>query len=68
MKKSVGSIDKIIRIILAIGIGYYAYSNDVEPQWLQIILYVVPVILVITSLTGFCPIYSIFGTNTCKRK
>lgn len=68
MKKTVGSTDKIIRILLALAIGYFAYSTSFETAWIQIVLYVVTVILLITTFTGFCPLYSIFKINTCKIK
>lgn len=68
MKKTVGSTDKIIRIILALAIGYFAYSTSFEAAWIQIVLYVVTAILLVTSFTGLCPLYSIFKVNTCKLK
>lgn len=68
MKKTVGSTDKIIRIILALAIGYFAYSTSFETAWIQIVLYVVTAILLVTSFTGLCPLYSIFKINTCKLK
>jgi uncharacterized membrane protein YccC len=68
MKKTVGSIDKIIRIILAIAVGYFAYSASIETQWVQIVLYAVSIILLVTAFTGICPLYSILKINTCKVK
>ncbi len=68
MKKNVGSTDKIIRIILAIAIGYFAYSSSFETAWLQAVLYIFAAILLITSILGYCPCYSIFKINTCKTK
>lgn len=66
MKRTVGSTDQIIRVVLAIAIGYFAYSTNFKTAWLQIVLYVVSVILLVTALTGRCLMYSIFKTNTCK--
>ena len=40
MKKNVGVTDRIIRTILAIGVGYFAYSTTFETSWLPIVLYV----------------------------
>ncbi|MFD1293302.1 DUF2892 domain-containing protein [Lutibacter holmesii] len=68
MKKTVGSTDKIIRIVLAIVIGYFAYSTSFEAVWLQTVLYVVSAVLFITAFTGLCPLYSILKVNTCKIK
>ena len=66
MKKTVGSTDKIIRIVLAIAIGYFAYVTSFEAAWLQTVLYVVSAVLFITAFTGLCPLYTIFKINTCK--
>jgi hypothetical protein len=68
MKANTGSTDRIIRIVLAIIIGYYAYSTSFETAWLQIVLYVVASILLVTAFLKFCPLYTIFGINTCEIK
>ena len=68
MKKNVGSTDKIIRIILAIAIGYFAFSTSFETAWYQTALYVVAAILLITALLGSCPAFSLLKINTCKTK
>lgn len=66
MRKTVGSTDRIIRIVLAIAIGYFAYSTHFEAGWIQAILYIVATIMLLTSISGFCPLYSIFKINTCR--
>ena len=68
MKKNVGSVDKIIRIIIAIVALYAAYTCDeVTSPW-NYVLYAVAAIMVLTSVMGCCPLFSIFGMNTCKIK
>ncbi len=60
MEKNVGKIDKIIRIIagvLIIGVGIY-YKN-----WLGLI----GLVPLFTAITGWCPLYSVLGVNTCKK-
>ncbi|MEA3429964.1 MAG: DUF2892 domain-containing protein [Nanoarchaeota archaeon] len=59
MKTNVGKTDKIIRMILAIVFGYLGYKYT---PW----LYIITAILLITTLTGKCGIYKLFGINTCK--
>jgi hypothetical protein len=66
MKKTVGSTDKIIRVLLALAIGYFAYSTSFEAAWIQIVLYVVTAVLLLTTFTGVCPLYTVFKINTCK--
>lgn len=66
MNKTVGSTDKIIRVLLALAIGYFAYSTNIETTWIQIVLYVVTAVLLLTTFTGVCPLYTVFKINTCK--
>jgi len=66
--KNVGSTDRIIRIVLGIGIGYFANSTSFETAWIQALLFIVAAVMLFTSILGFCPLYSIFQTNTCETK
>ncbi len=66
MKKNVGSIDKVIRLIIAIVAIYFAYAGGLEAAWAGV-LYAVGAILLFTILTGSCPLYSIVGANTSKK-
>ncbi|MCK4561505.1 MAG: DUF2892 domain-containing protein [Flavobacteriaceae bacterium] len=67
MKKNVGSIDKIIRLLIAVVAIYAAYTGMVASPW-NYVLYAVGAIMVGTSFMGSCPLFSIFGINTCKVK
>ncbi|MCD6543718.1 MAG: DUF2892 domain-containing protein [Flavobacteriaceae bacterium] len=67
MKKNVGSVDKIVRIIIAVIAAYVAYKGMVASPW-DYVLYAVAAIMALTSLMGSCPLFSIFGINTCKVK
>ncbi|MBN8857605.1 MAG: DUF2892 domain-containing protein [Sphingobacteriales bacterium] len=61
MKKNVGDTDKGARIIIGVIIaiaGLYFKS-----WWGMLAL-----IPFVTAFTGICPLYSIFGANTCKTK
>jgi len=64
-KKNEGSVDRIIRAIVGIALGVYAYLYLSE-TW-QIIGYVIAVILVFTAITGFCGLYKLFGISTTKK-
>ena len=68
MKKNVGSTDKIIRMVLAIAIGYFAYSTTFETNWIQYVLYIISAVMLVTPITGYCPLYTLFGINTCGIK
>ncbi len=66
MKKNVGTNDRIIRIILAVGIGYFAFSTEFQIGWTQSMLFIISVIMLLTSILGSCPLYSLFRVDTCK--
>ncbi len=66
MKKNVGSIDKIIRIIIAIVAGYFAYNVGFEATWVSYVLYAVAAIMLLTAVVGTCPIYTALGMKSNK--
>ena len=63
MKKNVGTIDKVIRILLAAAIVVLYFMNIITGT-LGIILLILAGILVLTSLFGICPLYMLFRINT----
>jgi len=67
MKKNVGSIDKIIRVVLAIVLAALYFTGVVEGT-AGIILLIVAAVLLLTSAFSLCPLYMILGLNTCKVK
>jgi len=67
MKKNVGTIDKIVRVIIAAVIAILFFT-DVIPGVAGIILLVLAIVFLLTTLISFCPIYTIFGLSTCKSK
>lgn len=64
MKKNMGSVDQIIRILVAVVFGVLYYMEIVTGT-LGIVLVVAAAIFAATSVLSFCPLYSIFGMNTC---
>jgi hypothetical protein len=67
MKKNMGSVDKIIRIVLAVIFAALYFTNTVTGT-LGIVLLVLGAAFVLTSLVSFCPLYPILGINTCATK
>lgn len=67
MNKNIGQTDKSIRIIIAIVIGILIYM-EILTGTLAYIFLAVSAVLVITSFINFCPIYALFGINSCKKK
>lgn len=70
MKKNVGRIDKVLRVIIAIVAAYFAWKGQslVQGAWVEYVLWAVAVIMLLTVLMSSCPIYSICGANTNKAK
>lgn len=66
MKKNMGSADRIIRITAAIVFAVLYFTGTVTGAF-GIVLIVLGGIFVVTSLIGFCPLYSLFGISTCKK-
>jgi hypothetical protein len=62
-----GNIDRIFRVIVASVLAYLYFSGTVTGT-LGIILLVLGGVFVVTSLIGFCPLYTLVGLNTCPRK
>lgn len=62
MKINEGKIDRIIRIIAGLAILSLTF---VGPESKLGLLGIVPLI---TGITGYCPLYSILGINTCGIK
>lgn len=67
MKKNMGTLDKGIRIIAAIIIALLYYFNVIEGT-LAIVLMAFSIVFLITSFINFCPLYTLFGWDTCKVK
>ena len=67
MKKNIGTIDKIVRIVIALVI-VALYFTHVIIGVLAIVLLVFAGVLLLTSLFSFCPLYLPFGIKTCKTK
>lgn len=67
MKKNMGSIDKTIRIAIAVLIAVL-YFTDVISGTLALVLGALALIFVLTSLVSFCPLYLPFGIKTTRRK
>jgi len=66
MKKNMGTIDKAIRILIAIVIAVLFYTGVITGV-LGIVLLVLAAVFVLTSLISFCPLYLPFGINTGKK-
>jgi hypothetical protein len=67
MKKNMGSIDKIIRIVIAALVAILYFTKVIDGTS-GIVLLVVAAVFLLTSLFSFCPLYPVIGINTSKKK
>ena len=63
MKKNMGKMDRMIRILVAVVIAVL-YFMDMLPGTLALVLGALAIVFLLTSLLNFCPLYLPFGLNT----
>ena len=67
MKKNMGTIDKAIRIIVALVIAGLYFTNQISGT-LAVVLMLFAGIFILTSFMGSCPLYLPFGISTRKKE
>lgn len=65
MTKNVGRIDMIVRIVLAAILAYLDWSGTVTGT-MSWVLGIAAVVMLVTGLLKFCPLYKVLGIDTCK--
>lgn len=64
MKKNMGTIDRVVRVLIAAAI-VGLYLGGVIEGTLAYVLMGLGGVFVLTSLVSFCPLYLPFGLSTC---
>ncbi|MBI2259516.1 MAG: DUF2892 domain-containing protein [Flavobacteriia bacterium] len=67
MKKNMGKIDRLIRVIIALIISTLIVTNLIKGI-LATVLLILAAVFLFTSFIQFCPLYTLFGINTCEKK
>ena len=67
MKANMGTADKIIRMII-VAIFATLYFTGTVTGTLGIVLLALGGVFTLTSLIGFCPLYTLVGFSTCPVK
>ena len=67
MKQNMGNFDRIFRSLIAIAI-IVLYLNDIIIGPFAIVGLVIAGIFLLTSILGFCPVYTLLHVNTCGRR
>jgi len=65
MKKNMGTIDRVVRLILVAVVAALYFTGQISGT-LAIVLGVLAVIFLLTSLVGFCPLYLPLKLSTRK--
>ena len=65
MKSNVGTLDRILRVVVAVIFAVLYFSGTVTGT-VGVILLVLGGVFLLTSLVGFCPLYLPFKLNTRK--
>jgi hypothetical protein len=67
MKKNMGTADRVIRVLVAAVLAYLYFSGTVTGTP-GLVLAIFGGVLFLGSLLRFCPLYTLFGFNTCSNK
>lgn len=67
MKANMGTVDKVVRILVAIVIIGLYFANQITGTT-AIILLVVAGAFILTSFMSFCPLYLPLGISTRKKE
>jgi len=61
MEKNVGGVDRVLRIIVGLGLISLVFVGPQTPWgWIG-------VIPLLSAIVGFCPAYRLIGLSTCSR-
>lgn len=66
MTRNMGSIDRAVRTVAALVIGYLWWTGAIAGT-LGTVMAVLAVVFLLTSMVSFCPLYRPFGLSTCGR-
>ncbi len=61
MKANVGSIDRVLRIVVGLGLLSAVFLVEGPNRWFGLI----GIVPLLTATMRFCPLYTVVGVNTC---
>jgi hypothetical protein len=67
MKTNMGTVDRVLRILVAIVIAILYFTQQISGT-AAIILLILAGIFIVTSFMSFCPLYLPFGLSTAKKE
>lgn len=66
MNVNVGTMDRVVRAIFG-AVLVVLYLNGILTGTLGAVLLVGGIVLILTALVRFCPVYQLLGVNSCRR-
>ena len=67
MKKNMGLVDRLLRVLVAIVVAVLYYTGQINGT-VAIILGIFAVVFLLTSAVGFCPLYLPLKLSTRKEQ
>jgi Na+(H+)/acetate symporter ActP len=67
MKKNMGTVDRVVRVAIAVVIAVLYFTGQISGL-AAVILGLLAVVFVATSVVGTCPLYLPFGISTCGKQ
>ncbi|HEX6290165.1 MAG TPA: DUF2892 domain-containing protein [Herpetosiphonaceae bacterium] len=66
MTPNMGMTDRVLRFFLAAVIAVFYFLGYITGFWVYVLGFVAAV-FVLTSIFGYCPLYTVFGFSTNER-
>jgi len=66
MKKNMGTFDRVARVFIALVVALLYYTGQIT-DIAAIVLGAIAIILLLTSVVSFCPLYAPFKISTAKK-
>lgn len=67
MKTNMGSVDRIVRVVLALVVALLFFNGQITGA-AAAVLGILAVVFLATSAISFCPLYLPFGISTKKKE
>lgn len=67
MKSNVGTVDRVIRVAIAVVVAVLIFMGTLSGVWAWV-AGIAAGVLLLTGGAAFCPAYTLFGIRTCPLK
>lgn len=67
MKVNMGSIDRLVRIVISVILVTLIATGFIQGA-IATVFSIVAVVFLLTAIAGYCPLYSLIGIGTLRKK